>query len=61
MSGLLAQVVVHEELSKIPGLRAQNPNNRDKPGELLHRLHSEETTVFNDRNQFKAGQAKKYW
>ena len=61
MSGLLAQAVVHQELSAIPGLRAQNPNHRDKPGEVLYRLHCEATTVFDDDNKFKAGQKKKYW
>ncbi len=61
MSGLLAQVVVHEELSKIPGLRAQNPINRDKEGELLHRLHHKPTTVFDDGDKLKVGQEKKYW
>ena len=61
MSGLLAQVVVHSELGKIPGLRAQNPNLRSTPGELLYRLHLQETSVFEADNQFKAGQEQKYW
>ncbi len=61
MSGLLAQAVVHQELSEIPGLRAQNPNYRTKEGELLNRLHCKPTTVFKADNQFKAGQEKKYW
>jgi hypothetical protein len=73
MSGLLAQAVLHEELSLIPGLRAQNPINRDKPGELLHRLHCLETTVFEEVDEIiderqvrkvskiKDGLEKKYW
>ena len=61
MSGLLAQSVVHKELSEIPGLRAQNPNLRDKKGELLNRLHCEVTTVFDKDSKFKEGQQKKYW
>ncbi len=61
MSGLLAQSIVHQELSEIPGLRAQNPNLRDKKGELLNRLHNEVTTVFDKDNKIKSGQQKKYW
>jgi hypothetical protein len=61
MSGLLAQAVVHQELSAIRGLRAQNPNNRVIEGEILNRLHFQDTTVFKKDNTFRDGQQRKYW
>lgn len=46
LSGFLAEAALRSQLPNVPGLHAQNPEQREQQGSLLHRLHHGPTPVF---------------